>query len=192
MRRSHVLFVFGMKLGLLLAVTSIGSAGSSERSFHPITWNLKYKSGSFELRGEQWLRGEFVADGFKERQHGTPILSILSDQIRAIYIDSKAERDSGVAQRMSRSGCGYAFNRMPSSDFALKPERFIVWRASPGAVLRAAERLNHRYPVRIAWEDSGVEKELVLTVNHCEYASFVASLRQFVGPRWHHIGHTLP
>lgn len=163
-----------------------------KQSVPPITWNLKYKSGSFQLRSEQWLRGEFVADGLKGQQHGTPILSIVSDQIRAIYFDPKAEKDSGVAERISRSGCGYALNRMPGDDFAQKPERLIVWIASPGAVLRGVERLNHRYPVRIGWEDSGVEKELILTVNQCEYASFLASLRQFVGARWNQIGHDLP
>lgn len=162
------------------------------QSVPPISWNLKYKSSSSESKSEQWVRLEFVPDGFKEQQHGTPILSVSSDQIRAIYFDPKAERHSGVAERMSRSGCGYALNRMPDSDFAQKPERLIVWIVSPGAVLRAAERLNHRYAVRIAWQESGLEKELTFTVSQCEYASFLASLRQFVGPRWQHIAHDLP
>jgi len=167
------------------------TTGAHKLSFRQPTWNLRYKSGSFQLKNEEWLKAEFQEDGSTQKRT-PPIISISADQIRAIYFDPKAQKDSDVAQRMPRSGCSYARDRMPNGDFAPAAEAFIFWKASPGPVLRAAERLNQRHPVRLVWSDNGTDKELILTVNHCEYASFAANLHWFVGQRWHDIGRAFP
>lgn len=204
MRQLRIVYVLLLNL-LLLTVPDCGAARAAnqgfvvdslpfaghKRTFSPPSWNLKYKSGSFQLKQEQWLRGAFVPDGSPPK-HITPIATILVDQLRAIYFDPKAQKDSDLQQRMSRSGCAYARTLMPKEDSASPPPALIVWIASPGTISRAAERFNPRRPLQLVWSDNGAEKELVLTVNHCEYASFVANLRQFAGQRWHDIGRELP
>ena len=105
------------------------------------------------------------------------------DQLRAIYFDPKAEKDSDLAQRMPRSGCGHAKSLMPKDDSVPRPEAFVAWVSSPGRISRAVEHLSIRHAVRLVWSDGGTEKELVLTVNLCEYASFIANLRRFAGQR---------
>lgn len=154
-----------------------------QEGLHRPTWNLKYKSGSFQLKSEQWLKAEFLQDGSSEK-HPNPIISMSADQIRVIYFDPKAQKDSDVAQRMPRSGCAYAASRMPGAASAPASATLSMWPSSPGFVLRAAEHLNQRHAVRFAWNDNGRDKKLVLTVNQCEYASFLANLRWFVGDRW--------
>ena len=167
--------------------TSVSHKQSSPRP----TWNLKYKSGSFQLRNGQWLKAAFVSN-VPVAGHASTMVSILSDQVRAIYFDPKAEKDSDVAQRMPRSGCAYARDRMPERGSVAASATLTLWTASPGPVLRTAERLNQRHPVRIVWSENGTDKELILTVNHCEYASFAANLHWFVGQRWHDIERAFP
>jgi len=146
-------------------------------------WNLKYKSGSFQLRNDQWLKATFVADGSGAKDT-TPVISISPGQIRTISFDPKARKQSEIAERMSRSGCAYALGRLPNGDSAPPSEGFIIWAASPRLVPRAAERLNERHPIGIAWSEDGSEREVTITVNHCEYAAFLANLQWFVGQRW--------
>jgi hypothetical protein len=154
------------------------------------SWNLRYKSGSLQVKKEQWLKGAFVAGAGEQTE--TPVARISRDQLRSIYFDARAEKDSYLMQDMSRSGCAYARTRMPKDDSLPAPQMFITWLASPGPLSRAVEHLNARYPVRFVWSDSGIEKELLLTVNDCEYASFIATLRRFAGQRWQEVGREFP
>jgi len=100
-----------------------------KESFPRPNWDMKYQSGSLKLGEGQWLKGAFAAartshaatpsatisqdqlrEAYKEM---TPILAITPDQLRAAYFDSKAEKDSEIVQRMTRSGCHYAASLMP-------------------------------------------------------------------------------
>jgi hypothetical protein len=81
---------------------------------------------------------------------------------------------------------------MPKDDPAPSSMVFLVWMESPGPISRAAEHLNARYPVKFTWNDAGTERELMLSVNYCEYASFLANVRWFVGSRWREIGREFP
>jgi hypothetical protein len=146
------------------------------------TWNLKYRSGSFQWRNDQWLKAVFAAD--TSRAIGIPpIISILPGQIRTISFDPQARKQSEITERRSRSGCAYALGRLPNGAPPAS-EGFIIWAASPTIVPRAAERLNERHPIEIAWSEDGTEREVIITVNHCEYAAFVANLQWFTGQRW--------
>jgi hypothetical protein len=170
---------------------AFATTGEYMQTFPRPNWDLKYRSGSSQLKKEQWLKGAFVADGAAEKQIH-PAVVISRDQVRAIYFDPKAQKDSDVVQRMPRSGCYQASSLMPKDDSAPGPEVFLVWVESRAPIARAAEHLNARYPVRFVWSDNGTEKELVLTVNYCEYASFVANLRWFAGQRWQKPGREFP
>lgn len=150
------------------------------------SWELKYRSGSLTLKKEQWLKGEFVREGAAEKPTNSLVV-ISRDQLRSIYFDARAEKNSNLLQGMPRSGCHAAKSLMPKSDSAFAPELFVIWVGSPGKLARAAERVNTRYPVRFVWSDTGVDKELVVTVDYCEYAAFVANLRWFAGQRWKEI-----
>jgi len=159
------------------------------------------------LKQGQWLKTAFVpeetADNTapsptisidqlrKTSEVTAPIVTIKRDQLRAAYIDSKAEKDSDLMQRMPRSGCGYAKTLMPKDKSALGLQAFVAWPASPGVISRAVEHLNRRHPVRLVWTEGAAESEVVLMINDCEYASFLANLRRFAGQRWQEVGYQL-
>jgi len=180
---------------LLVLATRLSSsehpAGAPKQVFPRPAWDLKYRSGSLQLKKEQWLKASFVRNGASEIQTH-PIVVISRDQVRAIYINSKALKESDVAQRMPRSGCYQDRSLMPKDDSASGPDVFLAWVASPGLISRTAGRLNARYPVRIVWSENDSEKELAFAVSYCEYASFVANLRWFAGQRWQEIGREFP
>lgn len=155
------------------------TADGPTQSLPQPNWGLRYRSGPLPLKEDQWLKGAFLADSPAEAKN--PMMTIAKDQVRAIYFDAKAQRSSDVVQRMPRSACYAASSLMPQEGSAPGPEIFAAWVASRGPIKPAAERLDQRYPVRFVWNDNGTEKELVLTVNYCEYASFVANLRWFAG-----------
>ena len=163
------------------------TAGDHKQGLPRPTWDLKYRSGSFRLKKDKWLKGAFLTDGTGNKLTN-PMVAISRDEVRAIYFNPKAQKDSDVVQRMPRSGCYQAHYLMPIEESAPGPNMFVVWAASPGPMTRAAEHLNARYPVRFVWSDNGVEEELVITVDYCEYASFLANLRWFAGQRWQEIG----
>jgi len=94
-------------------------------------------------------------------------------------------------QLRQRSGCHYAESLMPKYHPALGSQAFVVWQASPGAFSRALEPLNRRHAVRLVWTNNGTQNEMVLMVNDCEYASFMATLRRFAGQRWQEVGYEL-
>ncbi|HWC16044.1 MAG TPA: hypothetical protein VG498_03490 [Terriglobales bacterium] len=168
-------------------------------------WDMKYKSGSFKLQEGQWLKGAFASaetshpatpstpisvDELRETYKDiTPIVAITPDQLRAAYFDSRAEKDSKIVQRMTRSGCHYAESLMPKDQAAAAPQLFVAWLFTPGRISRAVEHLSGRHLVQLVWTDNGAQNEIIFTVNHCEYASFLANLRWFAGQRWQEIGH---
>ncbi len=158
------------------AEAALATPGESKQALPHPHWDLKYRSGSFPLKKEQWLKSAFVTDVAADKQTN-PIIAIARDQVRAIYFNPKAQKDSDIIQRMPRSGCFQAKKLMPADESAPGPQLFAAWVASPETISRAAEHLNARYPVRLLWSDNGIEKELAITVNYCEYASFVANLR---------------
>jgi hypothetical protein len=165
----------------------VSTAGNHNQTFPQPHWDLKYRSGSLQFKKDEWLKGAFLTGAAGSKQTN-PMIEISRDEVRAIYFEPKAQKDSDAVQRTPRSGCYQAHYLMPKDDSARGPDVFVVWASSPGRMTRAAERLNARYPVRLVWSDNGVEKELVMTVNHCEYASFLANLRWFAGERWQEIG----
>ena len=177
-----------------------------KRSVPRPNWDMKYKSGSFKLEHGQWLKGAFMSGGtshvatraaFSVEQlresytQITPILTITSDQLRAVYFDSKAEKDSKIVQRMTRSGCHYAESFMPKDQATAAPQLFVAWLLTRGSISRAVEHLTGRHPVQLFWTAGDSQNEIVFTVNDCEYASFLANLRWFAGNRWQEIGHQL-
>lgn len=180
-----------------------GAAGyKSSRNLHgqSATWEIQYKAGSFKLNQGHWLKGAFVQQVVGHRAVQTkpspadqsqtqpvPLFAISPDQLSAIYFDSKAEKISDLMQRMPRSGCGYAKWRMPKRDSATLWEAFIGWDTPPSRMSRVLEHLVAHYPVQIVWTDSGVRKEVTVTIDNCEYASFLANLRWFAGARWEHV-----
>jgi len=80
---------------------------------------------------------------------------------------------------------------MPKDKSALGLQAFVAWPASPGVISRAVEHLNRRHPVRLVWTEGAAESEVVLMINDCEYASFLANLRRFAGQRWQEVGYQL-
>ena len=161
--------------------TLMANAADKKLSATP-TWELKCKSGALTLQKEQWLKGEFVKEAADKPTN--PLAVISRDQVRSISFDAKAEKNSKLLEDMPRSGCHAAKSLMPKDESVPAPELFVIWRGSPGKMARAAQHLNTRYPVRFMWNDSGVDKELVVTVDYCEYAAFLANLRWFAGKRW--------
>ena len=147
------------------------------------TFDVRYKSGSFDFKAGAWFKVAFVTT--ESREGSTkPLVSVASEQITGVQFSAKTEKDSRLLEQMPRSGCAYARSMVPKS--GAQPERrdLIVLLASPGAASRLAEKLNQRHAMRLVWNDDGSERALLLTVNDCEYAAFLANLRQFLGLRW--------
>ena len=166
--------------------TFIAPAGAvdqgQQRPSNP-TFDVRYKSGSFDFKAGTWLKVAFVTT--ESPQAGTkPLVSVASERVTAVQFSAKTEKDSDLLEQMSRSGCAYARRMMPKSGTQPDRRALIVFLASPGAVLRLAEKLNRRHVIRLVWSDDGSERALLLAVNDCEYAAFLANLRQFLGLRW--------
>ncbi len=162
--------------------------GGNKRLPQP-NWVLQYNSGPLGLKKNQWLRAAFSSGQLSGSKD--PSLAIRVDHLREIYFDPKAEKNSDTMQHMTRSGCDYAKDLMPKENDASPPETFVVWQISLGAMRRATEHLNARYPVRFVWKDGDAEKELSFSINSCEYASFLANLRWAAGQRWKEMEHEL-
>lgn len=147
------------------------------------TFDVRYKSGSLDFKAGAWLRVAFVTT---ESHQGstTQLVSVSSEQVTAVRFSAKTEKDSDLLEQMSRSGCAYARSMMPKRGTRPQAQDLVVAQASPGAISRLAEKLNRRGLVQLVWKDGGSEQELLLAVNDCEYAAFLANLRQFLGLRW--------
>ena len=198
MRYSWSLFLL-MATAILLVIPICASrawpanpmtGNETRESVQQPVWDLKYRSGSLQLKTDQWLKAAFMSAPAAEKQTN-PAITLSIDQVRAIYFNQKAEKDSDTMQHMSRSGCGYAKSLMPQ-DTSASAEAFVAWKESPGAITRVGGRMHTQYPVKLIWNNQGVEKEALLNVQNCEYASFVANLRRFAGQRWKDLGREFP
>ena len=201
MRRLQFQFMFIVALASLLTLATglrpqivIAAARATRedkpRLPHP-HWDLKFRSGSVQAKKDEWLKAAFLSNQM-EGEKLKPFVAISRDEVRAIYLNPSAQKQSDAIQRMPRSGCYQAHYLMPKDESVPGPELFAVWVGSPRRITRAAERLEERYPVRLVWDDSGNEKEIVFTVDYCEYASFLANLRWFAGERWKDVSHEFP
>ncbi len=175
----------GISLVLTVAVfiTPAGAVDQGQQKSPKPTFDVKYKSGSFDFKSGRWFKVAFVTTG--SHQGSTkPLLSIADEQITAVQFSAKTEKDSHLLEQMSRSGCAYARSMLPKSGAQPDRRALIVFLASPGVVSRLAEKLNRRHAIRLVWNDDGSERALLLAVSDCEYAAFLANLRQFLGLRW--------
>lgn len=185
--QKRIFMISNKGISLLFTVAAlIATAGAvvqgQQKSPKP-TFDVRYKSGSFDFKPGTWFRLAFLTT--EARQGSTkPLVSVASEQITTVQFSAKTEKDSHLLEQMSRSGCAYARSMRPKSGAQPDGRDLIVFLASPGAVSRLAEKLNRRHPIRFVWNDDGSERALLLTVNDCEYAAFLANLRQFLGLRW--------
>lgn len=164
-------------------VAAAGAVDQGQQKSPQTTFAVKYKSGSFDFKAGTWFKIAFVPT--ESHQGSTkPLVSVASEQVTAVQFSAKTEKDSHLLEQMPRSGCAYARSMLPKSGAQPEQRALIVLLASPGALSRLAEKLNRRHAIRIVWNDDGSERALLLTVNDCEYAAFLANLRQFLGLRW--------
>lgn len=164
---------------------------AGKQRFPKPNWDVKYNSGSLELKKEQWLKAAFIAGSIPETG-SNPAITISIDDLKEVHFNPRDERDSNTMQNMPRSGCGHAKYLMPKDSHAHPPEKFVVWVRSPGEMRRTAEHLDARYRVEFIWDDRGNNRQLMFSVDSCEYASFLANLRWFAGQRWKDIERELP
>ena len=164
-------------------LAAAGAVDQGQQKSPKLTFDVRYKSGSFDFKAGAWFKVAFVTtESFQGNTK--PIVSVASEQITAVQFSAKTEKDSHLLEQMSRSGCAYARSMRPKSGAQTERRALIVLLASPGAVSRLAEKLNRRHAIRLVWNDDGSERALLLSVNDCEYAVFLANLRQFLGLRW--------
>jgi hypothetical protein len=164
------------------------TAPHTKPSFPQPNWMVKYISGSLGLKSDQWLRIAFVPR-LASAQIANASLNVPADQLVAVEFNAKTEKESDLLQA-PRSGCSYARSMMPDTTKS-RPGVLIVMPISPGPVSRLAESLRSKHPVRFVWNEAGEHKSMIVTVNDCEYESFIANLRWVVGARWQEIGHEL-
>lgn len=172
-------------------------------------WNVKVTSGSLQSMLGQWLKGAFVTEesahkfllsanvslngAHQSSEQSSAIVAIPQEHVLSIYFDLAAEKDSDRLEQMSRSGCSYAKSLTPPrGDSSPQPTVFVAWTRSRGPVSRTIEHFSRRNPIKLTWKDGDTEKVLVITVNHCEYESFLENLRRFAGERWKAIGRESP
>lgn len=164
-------------------VAAAGAVDQGQQKPPQPTFDVRYKSGSFDFKAGAWFKVAFVTT--ESHQGSTkPLVSVASEQVTAVQFSAKTEKDSHLLEQMPRSGCAYARSMLPKSGAQPDRRALIVFLASPGALSRLAEKLNRRHAIRLAWNDDGSERALLLTVNDCEYAAFLANLRQLLGLRW--------
>jgi hypothetical protein len=146
-----------------------------------------YASGSLGLKSGQWLRVAFVPRSALTGL-ATPLVSLPADQVVTVEFSAKTEKSSSLMQG-PRSGCSYAHALMPDASRHSTPALAIAVESSPGSVSRLPEMLLTKHPVRFVWNEAGEEKSLVVRVIDCEYQSFVANVKWWIGPRWPDVGH---
>ena len=164
-------------------IAAAGAVDQGQSKSPKPTFEVKYKSGSFDFKAGSWFKVAFA--NIDARQEGTkPLVSVSSEQITAVQFSVKAEKDSDLHEHMSRSGCAYARSMLPKSGNQPEQRALILFQVSPGAASRLVEKLNRRHAIRLVWNEGGSERVLLLAVSDCEYAAFLANLRQFLGLRW--------
>ncbi|SRR5581483_7552602 len=172
------------RLALALIACASASIGPAvaEKGFPEPNWQVKYHSGPLGIKAGTWLEVAFFATDHEQSVEAQPVLTIPLGQISVVDFDPKAERDSELLQRMPRSGCASARSKMPTSTQQVASVLIVV-QTPPGRAARLLEKLNQRHSVGISWRNGAVSS-LFVRVDHCEYASFIANLRQSLGPRW--------
>src|SRR5215469_8257184 len=98
------ILVFAIGLALLPPIGKRAPAVEGARSNAPgdkpvfprPNWNLRYKSGSYPLKKDRWLKGAFV-DGLGGEE-GNPVVVIERDQVQAIYFNLAAQKDSDAVE----------------------------------------------------------------------------------------------
>lgn len=173
----------GISLVFTVAAFLAAAVDQGQQKSPQTTFAVKYKSGSFDFKAGTWFKIAFV--NTDSGQESTERLAkVTSEHITAVQFSTKAEKDSHLLEQMSRSGCAYARSMVPKSGTQPDRQALIIFQLSPGAASRLVEKLNRRHAIRLAWNDDGSERALLLTVSDCEYAAFLANLRQFLGLRW--------
>lgn len=164
-------------------VAAAGAVDQGQQKPPKPTFDVRYKSGSFDFKAGAWFKVAFVTT---ESHQGSkkPLVSVASEQITALQFSAKTEKDSHLLEQMSRSGCAYARSMRPKSGTQPDRQALIVFQLSPGAASRLVEKLNRRHAIRLAWNNDGSEPAMLFTVSDCEYAAFLANMRQFLGLRW--------
>ena len=174
-----------LTITLATCTVGLGAADQAQEAFPKANWQVKYQSGSLRLKRGSWLRIALVAG--ERVQTGIDVVTVSPEHVTAVRFSAKVEKDSELLEGMQRSGCAYARSMMPKAAEQPREHYLLVARTSPGAVSRFAEKLNRRHSLRLVWNDDGTEKFVVLAVNDCEYASFVANLRELLGARWQNV-----
>ena len=167
---------------LVTGASVLCAADQAQGPFPKPNWQVKYLSGSLGLKRGTWLRVAFGAE--QRSQTGIDLVTVSQEHITAVRFSAKAEQESELLEGMQRSGCAYARSMMPKPTAQRWPQTLFIALASPGPISRFTERLNRRHYVRLVWDDRGTEQSAVLGVNDCEYASFLANLRELLGARW--------
>ena len=169
-----------VSLALMACAVFLSASGDSKKAISTASWLVKYKSGALGLKTGQWIRISFVPHAAAQTAT-TPVVGITSDQLRIIYFSSKAERHSNLLQSMSRSGCAYARSQMPKTSARPDSELLLAHLATPGLISRTFDHPDSVSSVRFVWNDQSRLVDLFVTVNDCEYASFLANVRWFAG-----------
>jgi hypothetical protein len=168
-----------MSLVVMICAAGLSASGDSKKANSIPSWRVKYKSGALGIKAGRWIRISFAPDTVSEGVT-TPVLAITVDQLRRIYFSSKAERESDLLESMPRSGCAYARNLMPN--MRSRPNSILLAQIlKPGPISRALDHLSPMSPVRFVWTDQSKPVDLLISVNDCEYAPFLANLRWFAG-----------
>jgi hypothetical protein len=175
---------------LAVVITGIALLNASVAGKEPLpkpNWTVKYDSGLPGLKSGQWLKVTFVQ---RAALLNVPSLSmnVSNEQLISVEYSAKAEKNAHLLQG-PRSGCAYARALMSDPSKNPRPEALVAWVSREGAVSRFAERLISRHSVRFVWSESSSQRSATLKVNDCEYDSFVATIRWFVGSRWQEVGH---
>jgi hypothetical protein len=176
-----------LRLIIPLVVCSSVLVGTEKarKPFPNPNWRVKYESGPLGIKPGTWLIITFLSP-VQRVSLETPLSTIPLGQITTVNFSAKAKRNSELLQGMTRSGCAYARSMMPKTPAQTELGALVVSKKSPGPLSQLVEKLNQRHSVRLDWKGD-VASSLEVRVNECEYASFLATLRQLLGPRWREV-----
>jgi len=170
----------GAKTGRQANLLPTSTAITAKESMPKPHWTVKYVAGSLHLETDSWLTVAFAPQGITHGRNNL-LITVSTDQIVSVEYSAKAERDSDL--KGPRSGCGYANIMMPDLVKG-RPDDLITTKARPGRASRFADALITRHPVDIVWTEGGTQEQMAMRINDCEYESFIANLRWFLGARW--------
>lgn len=166
---------------VLIVCSSTLNGDKTPNSFPRPRWEVRQESGSLGLDEGSWLRVAFATGEVRE---GDPplLVKVSPDQVTRVRFNARAEKDSDLLERMNRSGCSYARSMVPKPQS--QQQALIIALESPGAFSKLTEKITRRNSMRLVWNEDATERFVVLRVDRCEYAAFLANLRRFLGTRW--------